>query len=201
MSKQYAISDRELERVLEDCIEMEENIDDYLKSHVFVDDRLTDHAYMVAAFAKLAGQEIPEAPCIPDEKTRILRAKLIMEEALETVRGLGVVFVTNMDSSGVIDIDRLKDGRIVAIPDDFHDPDLIEIVDGCLDLRVVTTGTLVACGIPDIRDLQEMVDVNNIVKFRKDKDGYRREDGKWVKPSDHPKVKVEEFLSIMGYKK
>lgn len=161
------------------------------------DPHLTRHAGDVALFMKLAGQEIPTTIQVPDEKTRILRAKLIMEEALETVRALGVNIVST--SGLIVNIDEMKSGKFTFIKDDFHDPDLKEIVDGCLDIRVVTTGTLIACGVPDIEDLQEIVDVNNITKFRKDKDGYKREDGKWVKPSDHPAPKVDELLKIFGW--
>ena len=163
-----------------------------------VADRLTDHAYLVACFAKLAGQDIPSAPTIPDERTRILRAKLIMEEALETIRGLGVAMsIKEGYWDYPFNVDHMKAGNITFFNDDFHEPNLKEIVDGCLDLRVVTTGALVACGITDSPDLQETVDVNNIVKFRKDKDGYKREDGKWVKPSDHPAPKIQLLLDLM----
>ena len=158
---------------------------------------ITRHASDVALFAKLAGQVIPDTIGVPDEKTRILRAKLIMEEALETIRGLGVNIVST--SGLIINIDEFKGGKFTFCKDDFHDPNLKEIVDGCLDLRVVTTGALIACGVPDIEDLQECVDVNNITKFRKDKDGHLREDGKWVKPSDHPAPRIDAILKTLGW--
>ena len=50
----------------------------------------TAHYNRIKAFMQKVGQETPEIATIPDEKTRILRAKLILEEALETVEALGV---------------------------------------------------------------------------------------------------------------
>ncbi|RME85522.1 MAG: hypothetical protein D6785_04320, partial [Planctomycetota bacterium] len=47
------------------------------------------HQKRVEEFMRLAGQEIPEVPTLPDEKTRLLRSKLILEEALETIHALG----------------------------------------------------------------------------------------------------------------
>jgi len=50
----------------------------------------TAHYNRIKAFMQKVGQDTPEIATIPDEKTRILRAKLILEEALETVEALGV---------------------------------------------------------------------------------------------------------------
>jgi len=138
------------------------------------------HQKRVEEFMTLAEQEVPLAPTIPDEKTRILRAKLILEEALETIHALGILVYVRSDPQGFavqvcseeikFDPNRLK-------------PDLEQIADGCADISVVTTGTLLACGIAD-EALQHEVDLNNLAKFSPG--GYRRDDGKWVKPPDHP---------------
>ena len=126
----------------------------------------------------------PDTPTMPDEKTRLLRAKLILEEAMETIDALGVTVY--LDS---------EDGRWIEYEDLFLDPDaepdLVEIADGCADISVVTTGTLVACGIPD-RNLLELVDNNNLAKFGPG--GYLREDGKWIKPPDHEPPDIAGFL-------
>lgn len=196
------ITEERLKEVLEEAIELEGTLDKYLEDHPYhFTDNSTSHAVMVACFSKLAGQSIPEVPTIPDEKTRILRAKLIMEEALATIRGLGVnIYCCDPHNAIEVNIDVMKEGRLVFSKDDFHEPSLKDIVDGCLDLRVVTTGTLISCGIVDSPDLQELVDLNNITKFRKDKDGYLREDGKWIKPSDHPKPEIEKVLKVLGWR-
>lgn len=70
---------------------------------------------------------------------------------------------------------------------------IIDVVDGACDLRYVTTGTLVAFGVPDLH-VQREVDQNNMLKFRP---GHSfREDGKLIKPADHP-VPTENLLNIV----
>ena len=131
----------------------------------------TEHQQRIEKMMDKMGQDVPAHPTIPDEGTRLLRAKLIMEEALETVRALG--FSPHV-TTGIIDEDALffrSDG----------DADLVAIADGCADISVVTIGTLSACGISDNPILTE-VDKNNLTKFGPG--SYRREDGKWMKPPD-----------------
>jgi hypothetical protein len=68
---------------------------------------------------------------------------------------------------------------------------MVELVDGCCDLSVVTIGTLSACGVSDDPFLME-VDQNNLDKFG---DGHSyREDGKLIKPPDHQPPRIEELL-------
>jgi len=59
--------------------------------------------------------------------------------------------------------------------------DVEGVVDGCADISVVTIGTLIAFGVDDEPVLEE-VDSANLRKFGPG--GYRREDGKWMKPPD-----------------
>lgn len=133
---------------------------------------MTEHAQRVAKFMRLAGQEIPEKPTVPSADVRILRAKLILEEALETVNALGVeVAGWHFDSLTFADLQFYDNGK----------PDLIEIADGCADISVVTIGTLLACGIADDAVLRE-VDESNLRKFGPGSG--RRKDGKWMKPAD-----------------
>lgn len=68
------------------------------------------------------------------EEARILRSKLILEEALETITALGCE-VTRF--YGDVQI------KIVA------PLNLESVIDGCCDLKYVTVGTLVALNIPD----------------------------------------------------
>ncbi len=135
----------------------------------------TAHYRRVREFMQKAGQETPGAPVIPDEETRLLRAKLILEEALETVKALGVgVRVTTedgteVDFSHVDHLDFFPQGEV----------NLEGVVDGCADVSVVTIGTLIAFGIDDEPILEE-VDRANLRKFASG--SYRRDDGKWMKP-------------------
>lgn len=141
----------------------------------------TPHQLRVEEFMQKAKQEVPSKPVVPSEAVRKLRAKLILEEALETVDALGI----NIKYSPVGPI-----GEKIRINDFFLEENvyfdelecLSEVIDGCADLSVVTTGTLSAFGVPDLLVLQE-VDNNNLAKFGP---GHSwREDGKLVKPPGH----------------
>ncbi len=132
----------------------------------------TAHYRRIREFMQKAGQDTPTETIVPDEATRILRAKLILEEALETVRALGVHVTT-------------KDGTDVSTDDSGlnftaqGEVDVEGVVDGCADISVVTIGTLIAFGVDDDPVLKE-VDSANLRKFAPG--SYRRDDGKWMKP-------------------
>lgn len=180
----------------------------------------TPHQQRVEEFMVKAKQTIPDRPTLPDEGIRLLRAKLILEEALETVFALGFsVEVNGLEITS-------KKGFKEYLNWDAHDsPDLDEIADGCADIKVVTTGTLSACGISD-DSVQREVDCNNLSKFAhicpecgEDvthrasmidypdakvvscpdcgecfRSGYHNDDGKWVKPEGFVGPRIKEVL-------
>lgn len=144
----------------------------------------TDHCWSVGMFMYLAGQEIPDAPSIPSDEVRRLRAKLTLEEAFEAIEALGFKVTYK-------DCDLGNQGENLTLVDLGAEAfDLEGVIKESLDQHVIATGTLLSCGVALTADLQREVDCNNLIKFRKDKDGHRRADGKWVKPSDHPKARV-----------
>ncbi len=144
--------------------------------------RLTPHYDRIVEFMKLAKQDVPAGPpFIPAEKVRLLRAVLINEEAKETIRGLGCYVVPG---TGEVALSLTEE------------PDLTEIVDGCADISVVTMGTLIACGVPDVA-LLEMVDANNLAKFGPG--SLIREDGKLIKPAGHTPPDIAGFLEELGW--
>lgn len=136
------------------------------------------HQQQVSKFMTLAKQEVPIFPTEPSLKIRELRAKLILEEALETIeKGLGVSIQINMMNGNYVDLEynnlRFEADRPFS---------LVETADGACDISVVTTGTLSACGLDDY-ELQEAVNQNNLDKFGP---GHTwREDGKLIKPPGH----------------
>lgn len=133
------------------------------------------HQKSVEWFHILAGDPPPGKPTEPTPDVRILRAKLILEEAFETIHhGLGIdMFYAGLCQSVDVDAMEFRANRPF---------DMIETIDGCCDLRYVTTGTLSACGVPD-RPFQDAVDQNNLDKFGP---GHSlREDGKLIKPPGH----------------
>lgn len=162
---------------------------------------VSEHYKSVRKFMEGAKQECPDKPTIPDEKTRLLRAKLILEEALETVDALCVrVFVGEYEliHDGLSDLygggDMCMEAEL-KISDESMMDSLEKIIDGCCDLKVVTTGTLIACGIPD-EYVQKLVDDNNLDKIER---GTIRDDGKLIKPDDHQPPDIGKFLGELGY--
>lgn len=174
----------------------------------------TEHQKRVEEFMRKAEQDLPVKPIIPSLEIRRLRAKLILEEALETIEALGFK---------VLDLEYLDINDI-----EFHElqePDLEKIADGCADLSVVTIGTLSACGIKD-KSLLEEVDGANLRKFEipicpvhgkpmKYSDinkwywcelgcdstaygPYKREDGKWVKGPNWTPPNIKRVLKEQG---
>jgi len=88
-------------------------------------------------------QEVKESPELPDAGTRLLRARLVFEEALEFVRACGCTVTMSASSDegpAVID-----DIRVILDPN--GTPDFTEYVDGCIDQLVVTYGALNAAGV------------------------------------------------------
>lgn len=142
----------------------------------------SQHQHRVEQFMRAAGQDVPDKPVIPDAATRLLRARLIFEEAMETIDALGCYLG---DYGGAIVL------NVMATPD------LGKIVDGCADLSVVLTGTLSACGVPDLPILRE-VDAANMRKF--DGDAHRDPlTGKWIKPSDFKPPDIDGVLRSCGW--
>lgn len=138
----------------------------------------TEHQQRVAEFMLRAGQNFPDRPEVPPGAVRLLRARLIFEEALETIAALGIsVHLRSATHYGLAFEDFSLQDRHIGDAINLED-----IADGCADISVVTTGTLLACGIAD-RPLLEEVDRSNLAKFTGD--GHRHpETGKWIKPSD-----------------
>lgn len=155
----------------------------------------TAHYYRVALLNGLIDSKyVSDKIAMPDAKTRELKARLILEEAMETIDALGVdIYIREDDRPTTFDELELsvRNDRPYNKP-----PDLIEIADGCADLSVVTMGTLVACGIPD-KPLLTIVDENNLAKFGPG--SYRREDGKWMKPPNHKPPDIKGLLISLGW--
>lgn len=153
---------------------------------------LTPHAQRVREFMLKAEQDVPGFPQIPSDQVRLLRARLIFEECLETIQlGLGVS--VEMHYGGVSRDDlpvNMQSARFSV--NTYRRPSLPEIADGCADISVVTIGTLLACGIADQPILEE-VDRTNLAKFTGD--GHRDEYGKWIKPSDWTPPQIERVLA------
>lgn len=135
----------------------------------------------VVAFMKKAGQETPSALTTPRSSERVLRARLILEEAFELIeKGLGVS----------VSFHKVSTGESVLLYSDHltfrisNEANPVEALDGAADLFWVgVAGTAIIFGA----DLQPVLDEVNSSNQSKFIDGHRREDGKWVKgPSYYP---------------
>jgi predicted HAD superfamily Cof-like phosphohydrolase len=119
---------------------------------------------------------------MPDQQQRLLCAKLILEEALETINALGC-YVTTDATGGKLEVGLDPDEPTLVLDD---------IIDGCCDTMVVTLGTLVACGVPDSPHMQEVLECN-LAKFPGGIATVDKKTGKYLKPEgwkgpDHERV-------------
>jgi len=107
----------------------------------------TDQLSMVKIFMLTFGQTCRHYTTIPPETERLQRAKLLLEETLETIEALG--FRVNAN------------GNLKAC----CNPDLRKIPDGLADLEYVVKGTYITCGIENDLDIFEEIHKSNISKF------------------------------------
>jgi predicted HAD superfamily Cof-like phosphohydrolase len=146
----------------------------------------TPHQQRIEQFMEKAEQLVPTKPAIPSEVVRRLRATLILEEALETIKALGCSVAVQVGQSRHTDcIGLLEIHHYVS------SCNLVEVLDGCADISVVTIGTLSAFGVIDSPLLEE-VDKSNLAKFGDG--GYKRKDGKWVKPPNWLKPDINSVI-------
>ena len=146
------------------------------------------HIENVQEFMKKAGQNVPESLTVPDEQTRLLRAKLVMEEALEMCAALGVGINPKYDGDYIESTSDLyfyiKDGV-----------NLTEIADAAVDLLWVgVTGPMIDIGCVDkLQECVQEVDRSNLSKFI---DGHRCPDsGKWIKGRSYSPANIEGILN------
>jgi predicted HAD superfamily Cof-like phosphohydrolase len=97
----------------------------------------------VEEFHRVIGVVVGEEPQIRD---RLLRARLVHEEAMELVEALGC---------------RVVDGQVVDAPD--LKPDLVETIDAMADTIYVVMGTAVSAGV-DLEPFFDEVQCTNMLK-------------------------------------
>ena len=148
-------------------------------------------------FMKMADQTVRDKPEMPTEEERILRAKLILEEAIETCEALGVnVFLGDSygdDEVDLMGVDLEVNCRFEPLPPDRWF-DMEEAVDGCCDILVVTIGTLSCLGVKDGPVMEEVLDAND-AKLG----GPVRPDGKKGKPEGWKPPNIARRLHEQGW--
>ena len=130
----------------------------------------------VKDFHLKAGAVVEQVPTMPTPEMAKLRLKLIEEELDELAQALGFKYD---DEIGVYKCQR-------------HIPieDLAPVADAIGDLLYVVFGTAVSCGI-DMEPIFNEIQRSNMSKFV---DGFRREDGKWVKGKSYSPVNLKPLI-------
>jgi len=137
---------------------------------------LVEHLDAVELFMSKAKQPVSRKLRVPSPEERILRAKLIYEESMETISALGVDYCL---------------GKFVDAGEDHYNPQ--EVLDGACDIAVVTNGTLIACGLYTVfPNALSRVDQNNLSKFGPG--SYLRDDGKVMKPPNYKPVILDDLV-------
>lgn len=162
---------------------------------------VSDHYVKVSELARKIGHDLPAAPTVPDSETRILCARLVMEEALELVEALGVqLFVLPCCYAAADATERFQlDPSDVKVGGQLEfsaagEVDLGAVANEAADSRVVATFAMALCGIAD-ESVQSAVDNANLAKFGPG--GYKDPTtGKWVKPKDHKKPDFSEIIRL-----
>jgi len=134
-------------------------------------DKRSEFSQRVREFMRAGDQQVLPYPGDPGERVRLLAAKLLMEETLETVKALGVQVVPCKEN-----IFSLQVGG---------EFDLVETADGACDTIFVAYWAMNACGIADYLPMLEVCDSNDR-KFGpgsyKDENGKVRKPAGWVGP-------------------
>jgi predicted HAD superfamily Cof-like phosphohydrolase len=142
---------------------------------------------MVREFHFKGGQPVLLLPTVPSDERIRLRAKLVMEEAFETVAAM-----YGNDEALQAHHRQVQDILAVARVD----VDLPKVADGCADLDYVVEGTRLELGINGL-PIAKTVHAANMAKFGPG--SWKREDGKQMKPPGWKPPDIEAELKKQGW--
>lgn len=119
----------------------------------------------------------PTSPAKPELRHPHLRASLIMEEAIETA----IALVGVQEAQSIVHAQLLK---VLQASAGSGEPNLVDAIDGCIDLIYVTYGTLEDIGV----DGEPFVDEVHAANMRKVDPGHGQQAsktplGKVIKPA------------------
>ena len=144
----------------------------------------------IKTLMKLYGQEIKSKPELPDRETRLLRARLIFEEALEFVVASGCTISPKFNIS---DNSMIAEYEVVEADEDTN-LSLVEMVDAIGDILVVTYGAANACGV-EVQPVWDEIQRSNLSKVWPDGTIHKREDGKVLKPDTYSAADISNVLN------
>lgn len=154
----------------------------------------------VKAFMDKVPQKTRHTPSVGTPDERKLRAKLILEEALEFIDACGLdlqILVSNgpTDEFPVkIEARDLKNNTLFFSHNESK-LNLIEMADAIVDIEYINLGSANTFGM-QVEPLFDEVHDSNMAKFTGD--GHRNEDGKWIKPSDWKAPDIKGVLKSQG---
>lgn len=150
----------------------------------------------VKEFHEKFNHPIRLTPTVPTTSERLLRVKLVMEEALEFASASGVDVCVGHD----LGVNSLLDGLCELLFDE-ADPSFVNVVeaaDSLGDLRYVTDGANLTWGFPQEEILYE-IHRSNLTKLGKNGLPIYRKDGKVEKGPDYDKPHIKEILIEKGW--
>lgn len=91
---------------------------------------------------------------------------------------------------------RLIQEEFDELKEAFEQADLMAVAKELADLLYVVYGTAVSCGV-DMEPVFREVHRSNMSKLG----GYKRDDGKWVKPPTYSPASLEPILKVQGWER
>ncbi len=143
---------------------------------------LLPHERRVRQMMCLFGQDVPPYPAMPDDKSRICCARLLLEEVLEYVEAAGLAVKLGDQKITFEDLAITVEGA----------GDLVEMTDALADISVVNTVAFATQGTR-MAPILECVDANNISKYST---GHLDATGKFIKSPNHPKPDMAAMLKL-----
>lgn len=152
---------------------------------------------VIREFMEAFGQETLDVPTkdVPED-VRLLRARLVLEEAFELAEALGVKVSLSDDEEP----QRVAPKSVRVEIDESQEVDLVETADALADIIVVTKGGALAFGVPIDDILVDEVGPSNMAKMGPDGKPIRREsDGKVLKPEGWEPPNIRRALRKAGW--
>jgi predicted HAD superfamily Cof-like phosphohydrolase len=125
---------------------------------------MTQEQRNVLEFHRTFGLTVNEKPTEPSVADRILRAKLLFEEVMETIHALGVKVVACDQSTGDEVYSDASGTAFEFYQSPIHKFDIVGVADGLGDTKYVADGCAVTCGI-DLEPVCAEIQRSNMSKL------------------------------------
>lgn len=165
---------------------------------------MTKEQEQVKEWMKHFGQATPNKPTIPSLEDRKLRAKLILEEALETINkglGIGIEFDIILDNRGTNYGTKIHTILLNDINFDsfefcsYGHSNIVELADGLADLHYVAyCGTAATCGV-DMEPIFAEVHRSNMTKLWTYKETYELDGTQFTVTDTMPNVEINTAIT------